>query len=359
LRILIVTNLYPSVAHPAFGTFVGARVAALRAIGWSVDVAAILDDRAHQRVARKYLGLVAKAAQAAVRARFRRRRYDIVEAHIAFPTGFVAWLAQVLGGGRLVLYCHGSDVLRLPWASASRAAAARWLFRGADLVVANSRYVAETAEQRLGPLRRPAAVISPGIDLKTAGTSASVDREPGSILFVGRLVPGKGIEVLVEALLTVLAGTPVHLTIVGDGPMRTALEQRAIHVGIANEVTFAGFLPPSDLEDLYRKTAVVVVPSIEAEGLNLVALEAMASGAIVVATTVGGLAETMRDGLNGIVVEPGDQNSLTAGLHRALAIAGAPEGDQLRAAARATAAAHDRETATAETVRRYRELLAS
>jgi glycosyltransferase involved in cell wall biosynthesis len=359
LRILIVTNLYPSPAHPAFGTFVGARVAALRAIGWSVDVAAILDDRAHQQVTRKYLGLVANAAKAAVRARLRRRRYDIVEAHIAFPTGLVAWLAQRLGGGRLVLFCHGSDVLRLPWGSAARETAARWLFRRADLVVANSRYVAVTAEQRLGPLRRPAAVISPGIALKTAGAAVTGHREPGSILFVGRLVPGKGIDVLVEALASVAAGTPVHLTIVGDGPLRAALERRVIHTGIADEVTFAGFLPPSDVDDLYRRTAVVVVPSVEAEGLNLVAIEAMASGAIVVATTVGGLAETMRDGRNGIVVEPGDPASLTAGLDRALAIAGALEGDELRAAARATAAAHDRDTAVAETVRRYRELLAS
>jgi glycosyltransferase involved in cell wall biosynthesis len=305
------------------------------------------------------VSLAAKAAQAALRTRYRRSRYDIVEAHIAFPTGFVAWLARMIGGGRLVLFCHGSDVLRLPWGSAVRETAARWLFRRADLVIANSRFVAEAAEQRLGPLRRPAAVISPGIDLKPGGTSTSRDREAGSILFVGRLVPGKGVEVLMEALATVVTRTPVHLTIVGDGPLRTALEQRAMHDGIAGEVTFAGFLSPSEVHDLYQRTAVVVVPSIDPEGLNLVALEAMASGAIVVATTVGGLAETVSDGRNGIVVEPGDRASLTEGLIRALAVARAPEGDQLRAAASATAVGHDRETAIAESVRQYQALLAS
>lgn len=359
LRILVVTNLYPSPAHPGFGTFVGARVAALRGFGLSVDVVAILDDRAHERVARKYLGLVVKSAGAAVRARARRRRYDIVEAHIAFPTGLVAWLARMLGGGRLVLFCHGSDVLRLPWGSFARETAARWLFRRADLAIANSRYVADTAEQRLGPLRRPAAVISPGIAVETDTGFAPPDREPGSILFVGRLVRAKGIVHLVDALAGVVTSTPVHLTIVGDGPLRSDLETRAQHVGIADAVTFRGSLPPSDVHDLYRRTTVVVVPSIEAEGLNLVALEAMASGAIVVATTVGGLAETMRDGVNGIVIEPGDPASLTAGLNRALAVASGPEGDRLRAAARATAVAHDRRSAVAETVRRYRELLAS
>jgi glycosyltransferase involved in cell wall biosynthesis len=156
-----------------------------------------------------------------------------------------------------------------------------------------------------------------------------------------------------------MASRPVHLTIVGDGPMRADLEDRARHARIADAITFTGFLAPSDVHDLYRRAAVVAVPSIEAEGLSLVALEAMASGAIVVATTVGGLAETMRDGVNGIVIEPGDPVSLTDGLCRALIVAGAPEGDQVRAAAKTTAAAHDRRTAVAETVRRYRELLAS
>lgn len=359
LRVLVVTNLYPSPAHPSFGTFVGAHVSALRSIGLSVDVAAILDDRAHQGVARKYVGLAAKATQAAVRMRARRSRYDIVEAHIAFPTGLVAWLARRIGGGRLVLFCHGSDVLRLPWGSAVRETTARWLFSRADLVVANSRFVADVAEQRLGPLRRPAAVISPGIDLTPGSAPASGDRQPGSILFVGRLIPGKGVEVLVEALAIVVTRRPVHLTIVGDGPLRTALEHRTMHSGVADDVTFAGFLPPADVHDLYRRTAVVVVPSIDPEGLNLVALEAMASGAIVVATTVGGLAETMRDGRNGLVVEPGDPASLADGIERALDLADGLEGDQLRAAGRTTAVAHDRETAVAATVRRYQELLAS
>ena len=67
----------------------------------------------------------------------------------------------------------------------------------------------------------------------------------------------------------------------------------------------------------------------------------------------------MHDGVNGIVVEPGDPNSLAAGLGRALAAAGATEGDRLRAAGQASAAAHDRHAAVAETVRQYRELLAS
>jgi glycosyltransferase involved in cell wall biosynthesis len=355
LRILVVTNLYPSERHPAFGTFVGARVAALRATGQHVDVAAILDDRAHQRVWRKYLGLMAHAARAAVRARIGRRPYDIVEAHIAFPTGVLAWLTRVLGGGRLVLFCHGSDVLRLAWSNPVSARLARWSFRRADLVIANSQYVADAAERRLGPLRR-LAVVSPGIaDVAPSSVDASSAREPGSILFVGRLVDGKGIAVLVEALR--LMTTPDrHLTVIGDGPQREELEGRVREAGTGAMVTFRGGSAPAEVRATYGRTQVVAVPSIEPEGLNLVALEAMAAGAVVVATAAGGLAETMRDGDNGIVIPPADAVALAAALDRAIRIAAGPEGDRMRAAARATAAAHSLDQAVATTVALFRGL---
>ena len=362
LRILVVSNLYPSPAHPAFGTFVAARVAELRRAGHEVDVAAILDDRVHQRVARKYLALTANAVQATLRARIRRQPHDVVEAHIAFPTGLVAWLAARIGGARLVLFCHGSDVVRLPWAGSRRAAAARWLFARADLVIANSPYIADIAATRLGPLRRPVAVISPGISLPDpdAPPSAAGDgREPGSVLFVGRLAPGKGAEVLLAAIERPWAapGTDPVVTIVGDGSLRPELEARARDAGLAGSVRFAGSLAPDRLAGLYRTTMAVVVPSTEPEGLNLVALEAMAHGAIVVATTVGGLAGTMRDGENGLTVEADDPDALAHAIGLALALAGTPDGDRLRAAGLVTAAAHDRRAAVAASVRCYRDLV--
>ena len=356
LRILLVANLYPSAAHPAFGTFVGGREDALRAAGHRVDVAAITDDRAHLGVARKYLRLAIGAVWAALRSRLRRRRYDVVEAHIAFPTGLVAWPAARIAGSPLALFVHGSDVTVLPWSSQRRERAARWLFARADLVVANSRYTADLAELRLGPLRRPVVVASPGIQLPTehADETGAV-RAADHIVFVGRLVPGKGAEVLVDAMGRVLAdGPPARLTIVGDGELRPALEERAAPLGAA--VGFAGPLPPAAVADLLREATVVAVPATQPEGLGLVALEAMAAGALVVGTAVGGQAETVRDGENGVVVPPDDAAALAAALRHALAIAPTAAGDRLRAAGRATAAAHDRRTAVDATVEAFREL---
>ena len=355
-RILVVTNLYPTPAHPAFGTFVGARVGAMRKAGTTVAVAAITDPALHRNVARKYLRLAVTAAWAALSARLRRRPYDVVEAHIAFPTGLVAWPVATLGGARLSLFCHGSDVIRLPWLSRRRAALARRLFARADLVLANSDYTAEVASRRLGPLRRPVAVVSPGIDLGRGAAGPTPAREPEGVLFVGRLVPGKGAEVLVAAFGALLARRPgARLTIVGDGSELASLQVLARdHAG---SIDFRGALAPEVVTDLLRRTSVVAVPSTAPEGLSLVAIEAMAHGAIVVATACGGLAETMRHDENGFVVPPGDVNALTATLDEALTTAATPRGERLRQAGRATAAKHDLRAAVASSLERYAELI--
>ncbi len=357
LRILVVTNLYPTPAHPAFGTFVGARVAAMRRAGATVAVAAITDPAVHRNVARKYLRLGLAAGWTTLFARLRSRPYDVVEAHIAFPTGLVAWPIATLGGARLSLFCHGSDVIRLPWLSRRRAVLARRLFGRADLVFANSQYTAAVASRRLGPLRRPVEVVSPGIDLGPRPSAGPApDREPEGVLFVGRLVPGKGAEVLVEAFGAVLAHRPAaRLTIVGDGSELASLQRLARdHAG---SIDVRGALAPEVVVGLLRRASVVAVPSTAPEGLSLVALEAMAHGAIVVATACGGLAETMRHGENGFVVPPGDSDALAAALDEALTAAAGPVGERLRTAGRATAAKHDLAAAVAASLDRYAELV--
>jgi glycosyltransferase involved in cell wall biosynthesis len=329
----------------------------MRRAGATVAVAAITDPSPHRNVARKYVRLAMAAGSTALSARLRGRPYDVVETHIAFPTGLVAWPIATLGGARLSLFCHGSDVIRLPWLSRRRAALARRLFRRADLVLANSQYTAEVASRRLGPLRRPVVVVSPGIDLRgPASSGPPPGREPDHVLFVGRLVPGKGAEVLVAAFGALLSRRPAaRLTIVGDGSERASLEESARDLG--GSVDFRGALAPEAVTDLLRRASVVTVPSTAPEGLSLVALEAMAHGAIVVATASGGLAETMRHGKNGFVVPPGDVDALAASLDIALTTAAGPAGERLRGAGKATAAPHGLDTAVAASLDRYAELI--
>ncbi len=131
--------------------------------------------------------------------------------------------------------------------------------------------------------------------------------------YVGRLAAHKGVDVLLRAIA--LAGN-VTAEIVGDGPAAGQLEQLAHSIGLDNRVVFVGYLPPSDLPELYRRLDAVVVPSIPVPGWDeqfcRVAVEAMASGVPVIASSTGALPEVIGSG--GLFVPPGDALALAQAL---------------------------------------------
>jgi glycosyltransferase involved in cell wall biosynthesis len=150
--------------------------------------------------------------------------------------------------------------------------------------------------------------------------------------FAGRLIRGKGLDVLLEALSLTRDDT-IRLEVAGDGPERRALEARAVTLGIANRVTFRGWV--SDLDALWSRCDVAVVPSTEwIESFGMVAVEAMAAGRPVIAARNGGLAEIVMDGETGSLFEPGDARELSRLIET---YAQAPLREQRGASARARA----------------------
>jgi glycosyltransferase involved in cell wall biosynthesis len=156
------------------------------------------------------------------------------------------------------------------------------------------------------------------------------------MLAVGRLVEKKGFHVLLDAVSRL--EFPWHLRIVGDGPEWDRLSMQAHAAGIARRLTFCGALTHDALPCEYEHTDAVVIPSVcdstgDRDGLPNVVLEAMASGAAVVATDAGAIASAVHDAITGVVVPAGDSCALA----RALAgLAGRPDLRQaLGSAARA------------------------
>jgi glycosyltransferase involved in cell wall biosynthesis len=173
---------------------------------------------------------------------------------------------------------------------------------------------------------------------------------------VGRLVPAKGPAVLLEALAVLRgrSGAVPSLSVVGDGPYRRWLERRARDLGL--DVVFTGQLAPPAVAGAMRRALVVVVPSTGPEPLGLVPVEAMAAGAVVVASAVGGLTETVEDGRNGYLVPAGCPHALADGLVRALEVTDRPdEYARLRTAAGATAAQHAVDRTVRRSLRCYAE----
>jgi glycosyltransferase involved in cell wall biosynthesis len=339
MRILVISNLYPSPAHPAFGTFVEARVEALRALGVEVRLAAIHDPAVHRRVAAKYASLAWTAGRMALASRVVGPRFDVVETHIAYPTGLIARPIAVVAGAPLVLFAHGADVMDVPARSAWHARLARSTFRSAALIVANSRFLAGEIVARDPAIADRVRVLTPGIELARFRTGATTPVRRDGVLFVGRLVKRKGADILIRAMAG-LDGPAPRLTIVGDGPERAPLAALAGQLGV--ELDLRGELGRDEVAVAMHAAAVVVVPSVYREPLGLVAIEAMAAGAIVVASASGGLAESVEDAMTGLTVPPGDDAALTRAIERALAIASDPiAGPAMRGAARSMAETHD------------------
>ena len=124
--------------------------------------------------------------------------------------------------------------------------------------------------------------------------------ERNRLLFAGQIIRGKGVDVLLGALAKVRSD--FEAVIVGEGHHRAACERLARKLGLADRVKFTGFLPPSELQEFYRDTSVVVVPSVWPEPMGLVGLEAMRAALPVVAFDAGGISAWLHDGENGFLV---------------------------------------------------------
>lgn len=135
------------------------------------------------------------------------------------------------------------------------------------------------------------------------------------ILFCGRLDIEKGVDRLLRAFAMVLPSSPnAILRVAGRGPERERLESLALELGVAASVAFIGWLEPAEVERELSSAWVLTAPSLWAEPLGLVALEAIARGVPVIASETGGFAETVEEGVSGMLVPNGDTDALARAL---------------------------------------------
>ena len=145
------------------------------------------------------------------------------------------------------------------------------------------------------------------------------------VFAIGRLVPQKGFDVLLDAFARLCQSPDFdhRLLLAGDGPERTALEARAAALGLAERVSFLGATDRPLTASLFRGAAVFVLPS-RHEPFGIVVLEALAAGTPVVATDVGGVSEFLPVGSHARLVEPGDAASLAAAIRAILELGAGP-----------------------------------
>jgi glycogen(starch) synthase len=246
-----------------------------------------------------------------------RWRADIVHVIGAGPPS--AYLAVLNARLRapLVLTAQGEltfDADRVFERSATLRAGLRRMLRHADAVTACSEFVMHDLE-RLEEIGGPSCVIPNGVEpTNFAGVTPARDFDP-YVLGVGRLVPQKGFDVLLEALgADELA--QLNLVLAGEGFERDRLRTRASALGIGSRVRFLGAVDRARLARLLCGARVFALPS-RREPFGIALLEAMAAGVPAVATDAGGVPQFARDGDNALLVQPDDAKALTSAIARA------------------------------------------
>lgn len=189
----------------------------------------------------------------------------------------------------------------------------RMVWRRAAAVVANSRGLRELGvafEPRV-----PIRVIPNGVEVAKFQVDQR-DWQPARMLFVGRLVYQKGLDLLLNALAD-LIDIPWQLSIVGDGPRKDWLWERAADLGLVGRINFEGWQARESLRQYFREANLFVYPS-RHEGMPNALLEAMAGGLPAIATRIAGNEELVKEGKTGLLIPPDDVEALRNALQNLL-----------------------------------------
>ncbi|MEU7818593.1 glycosyltransferase family 4 protein [Pseudonocardia sp. NPDC049154] len=360
MRVLLVSWEYPPVVVGGLGRHVHALARELAAAGHEVVVLtrqpAGTDAGTHPTTDRRTRGIrVLRAAEDPAHLEFGRDmvawtlamghtlvrtaltrlgdwRPDVVHAHDWLVAHPATTLADVLGAP-LVATVHATEAGRhAGWLSAPlnrQVHSVEWaLANRADAVVTCSAAMRAEAAQLFDLDPDAIHVVHNGIDARgwrvgRERAAAVRDRyAPGDaplLLFVGRLEYEKGVQDLLAALPRIRRRHPgARLLVAGTGTQRDLLRSEARRHRVGRAATFTGHLPDGDLAALLAAADAVVLPS-RYEPFGIVALEAAAAGATLVASTAGGLGELVVEGETGWSFPPGDVPALAAAVDRALA----------------------------------------
>lgn len=226
-------------------------------------------------------------------------KFDVIDAHYFYPDGVAAALLAREFDRPLVITGRGSDLTLLP-----RNRVARWQIRWAAQQASALVTVSDLLKRclvELGVEEEKVAVLRNGVETDLfvphprEGIRASLGVRRFTLLSVGGLIPRKGHGIAIDAMRH-LPGC--ELLIVGAGPLRTELEQKADRLGVSSQVRFFGEVAHRDLPQFYNAADVMVLMS-DREGWANVILELLACGTPVIATDVGGAREIIRASVAG------------------------------------------------------------
>jgi len=243
----------------------------------------------------------------------REKRVDHLHDHNGEGCAFVAMLASMLSGVPYSLTIHGPGEFDRPEQLSLGEKVRRSRF-----AVAISEYGRSQIQRWVDPADwKKISVVRCGVRPGNIGDEAIGAFSGRRLVCVGRLSAEKGHLVLIEAIARLKALPAFDVIIVGDGPMRAAIEARTAALGIKDRVKMAGWMSSDDVHGEIARSCAMVLPSF-AEGLPVVLMESFALGRPVIATAIAGIPELVQPGISGWLVPAGSVDALEGALREVL-----------------------------------------
>jgi len=256
-----------------------------------------------------------------------REKPDIIHAHWAFPCGVIAYLMSFFFHSKFIVTIHGGEIPFVKKFKLLKRVVVSALNKSV-LVCANSNYSKnEYVKMGVNPdkiitLFVPASFVKHSKNLSSVKAFREKYADPSEkiVLFCGRLVERKGVEYLIKAIKE-LSINNVRLIIVGGGEMLEKLQSLTNSLGLDDKISFAGRASDEELGVFHDISNVFVCPSIidsqgNTEYLGLVIPEAMESKLPVIASSVGGIVDIIKNEENGLLVQQKDPSSLAKAIER-------------------------------------------
>ncbi len=360
MDVLVLSDLFPTPAEPYSGIFVLEQVKALRKLGVNVSVICptplaprllsflsrvrqcmtVPQRASFDEIAVEYPRVLAPGGRffphygwlfylslrKHLASRIKLQRPDVIHAHTVLPGGYAAALLSREYGVPVVTTMHGSDVRDYPRERREVARATRWALRHVSQHIAVSSEIAAQA-RLLEPATGQIEVIHNGadhshfhsMDKSEARNRLGIHSSSPVLLFVGSLLPIKGVDVLLRAFSLLLQQRNVKpiLYLVGRGDQLGSLEALARQLGASEYVRFVGAQPYATIPAWLSAADCLILPS-HGEGLPTIIPEAMLCRVPIVASRVGGIPEIIEDGRSGLLVPPNDPTALAYAISETL-----------------------------------------
>jgi len=256
-----------------------------------------------------------------------KEKPDIIHGQWAFPGGYIAYLLSKFFGTRCVVSIHGAETPLLKKYNFLKRITIKSLNKSSAVTVnsdfTKNNYINMGVHKekiiKINPVPNFVKHVSDTLTLNDFEKKFTTG-DSKLILYTGRLVERKGVEYLIKSLLHVKA-KKIHLIIAGDGWLKNDLQKLVESLNLQKEITFFENPSQEELGKLRQISDLFVLPSIvdsmgETEGLGLVIVEAMESGLPVIATSVGGITDIVKNEVNGILINQKNPHEIASAIDR-------------------------------------------